>query len=89
MRSRPNPNRLRAAPPLLTIRVAPLVARSFGSYVWVIIFALKPVIVGTMIAYDLLENRPDGSGQEGRTWTQFDAKGQPGEQEYQDDEVAA
>ena len=29
--------------------------QAFGAWVWVAIFWMKPVIVGTMIAYDLLE----------------------------------
>ena len=57
----------------------------FGSIVWIVIFALKPIIVGTMIAYDVLENRTkDASGAEGNTWTRFDDQGLPG---YYDEDV--
>ena len=66
----------------------------FGSWVWIMIFALKPIIVGTMIAYDLLErNKPDADGAEGNAWTQFTDGGQPGvgydDDDYYDDEKVA
>ena len=52
--------------------------RRFGSIVWIVIFAFKPIVVGTMIAYDQLELASGGSGADGHQWTQFDAQGQPG-----------
>ena len=43
--------------------------QAFGAWVWVAIFWMKPVIVGTMIAYDLLEK---GNSRESKARAQQD-----------------
>ena len=48
----------------------------FGNVVWIVIFAFKPIVAGTMVLYDQLELNRDGG--EGNQWTQFDVAGQPG-----------
>ena len=58
--------------------------RSFGAVVWMVIFALKFVVVGTMVAYDQIELNAGASGAEGHAWTTFDESGQPG-QYYDED----
>ena len=69
----------------------------FTSYVWLIVFGFKPLVVGTMITHDLLErsvgaggaSAPQVSAQEAHQWTRFDERGQPGVGYDYDDEVAA
>ena len=65
---------------------------AFGAWTWLIIFTFKPIIVGTMIAYDILErNQPDEGGEDAHKWTQFNEQGLPGpdDDEVLDDEKVA
>ena len=67
---------------------------------WITIFAFKPIIVGTMIAYEILENGgSQPSAEEVNAYATFDTEGQPGpadeeldddmEYAYEDERVAA
>lgn len=60
----------------------------FVSIVWIVIFAFKPIIVGTMIAYDRLETQQDAAGGDG--FAQFD-RGDDGydEEAYEDERLAS
>ena len=62
--------------------------QAFGAAVWIVIFVLKPVIVGSMIAVDRYEgaDAPPPAGGDGHPWSQFDAHA-TGDYEVDDDDL--